>query len=273
MFKNFLILFFFVFLSFIKSQTYRVIYDFKYKRDSLSEITNTSKMVLQIGEKNTKFYYHSLLKADSIYKRGSTISLSFPLNQIIKREKNSYINENYFSLKNNYFVYSSSDNIQWKITKLTKELNGYKVQQAETNWGGRIWIAWFCKDIPINEGPYKFNGLPGLIMEIEDTKKNFKYSLETLEKIVTEYNTENIVENNFGNKPLKINIERYNKLLLDNYNNPFDEYKNMKDGTWGLEIFDKEIRTQEGLKEIIKDYQKNIKKNYNPIELDKVVKY
>lgn len=120
MFKNLLILFFFVFLSFIKSQTYRVIYDFKYKRDSLSEITNTSKMVLQIGEKNTKFYYHSLLKADSIYKSGSTISLSFPLNQIIKREKNSYINENYFSLKNNYFVYFSSDNIQWKITKLTK---------------------------------------------------------------------------------------------------------------------------------------------------------
>lgn len=110
-------------------------------------------------------------------------------------------------------------------------------------------------------------------MEIEDTKKKFKYSLETLEKVVNEYNTENIVENNFGNKPLKINIERYNKLLLDNYNNPFDEYKNMKDGTWGLEIFDKEIRTQEVLKEIIKDYQKNIKKNYNPIELDKVVKY
>jgi hypothetical protein len=47
----------------------------------------------------------------------------------------------------------------------------------------------------------------------------------------------------------------------------------MKEGTWGLTLFDKEINSVEGLKSIKKDYQLEIINNYNPIELDKAVKY
>jgi GLPGLI family protein len=46
--------------------------------------------------------------------------------------------------------------------------------QKATNFGGRLWIiAWFNLEIPINEGPYKFRGLSGLIFEIGDSQTQF----------------------------------------------------------------------------------------------------
>lgn len=41
-------------------------------------------------------------------------------------------------------------------------------------------MAWFTTEIPINEGPYKFNGLPGLIIEMYDTEQIFKFSLVSI---------------------------------------------------------------------------------------------
>ncbi|RXM57797.1 GLPGLI family protein [Chryseobacterium sp. CH1] len=37
----------------------------------------------------------------------------------------------------------------------------YKSQKAETNYGGRNWIAWFTTELPFADGPLYFNGLFG----------------------------------------------------------------------------------------------------------------
>lgn len=153
------------------------------------------------------------------------------------------------------------------------QITNYKLQKAEAIWGGRKWIAWFSIEIPVSEGPYKFRGLPGLIFEIKDTNNNFNYTLVSLNKALSVYDTSNVVESNLGLNPISITLKQYQKLLIDNYNNPFSEYYTMKEGTWGLTLFDKEINSVEGLKSIKKDYQLEIINNYNPIELDKVVKY
>ena len=77
-----------------------------------------------------------------------------------------------------YYVFESRDEMKWKIEKETKNLENYKLQRATTNFGGREWIAWFSSDIPISEGPYKFRGLPGLILFLEDSKQNFVFSFK-----------------------------------------------------------------------------------------------
>jgi len=271
MYKYFI--FFFFLSQYSYSQNYTVTYDLSYKLDSLKNNHDTLKMILDIRRDYSRFYYNKLIKLDSFVKNGAIISYGFPIQQVIKRKTGSFKNENFVNVEDKYYKYSSTDNIRWKIFSKTKFSNNYKLQQAEAVWGGRKWIAWFCAEIPISEGPYKFNGLPGLIFEITDSKNNFIYKLISINKDLSEYNTSNIVESNLGVNPIPITLKQYQKLLLDNYNNPFSEYYTMKEGTWGLTIFSKDINTLEGLKSIKKDYQIQTYNNYNPIELDKAVKY
>lgn len=260
--------------QFFQSQNYRVIYKFDYKRDSANFNLTPFVMVLDIQTKSTKFYFHKLLVADSILKiRNKPMSLSFPIQQIVKRKVNSFENENFVSVQDKYFTFSTSDKMEWKILDSLKKFENFKLQKAETNWGGRKWFAWFCSDIPIPEGPYKFRGLPGLIMFVNDSEKNFFYSLITLKKMTSEYDTKDVVETSLRTKPIRIDMKKYQKLLIDSYNNPFSEYENMSGTNWTLTIYDKKINTLEGLKEIKKQYQADLRKNYNPIEIDKAVQY
>ena len=56
----------------------------------------------------------------------------------------------------------------------------YKCKKATTNFRGRDYIAWFSEDIPINDGPFKFNGLPGLIVEIYDTEAKYSWIIKSI---------------------------------------------------------------------------------------------
>jgi len=271
MYKYFL--FFFFIIQYSYSQDYRAIYDFNYKLDSLEQKSDNVEMVLDIQRNYSKFYYKKLIKLDSLVRNGATISYTFPIQQIIKREKGSFKNENFVNVEDKYYSYTSIDEIKWKILSQTKFSNNYKLQKAEALWGGRKWIAWFSLEIPVSEGPYKFRGLPGLIFEVMDSKENFNYKLVSINKVLSEYDTSNIVESNLGTNAISITLKQYQKLLINNYNNPFSEYYTMKEGTWGLTIFDKHINSLEELKSIKKDYQLQIINNYNPIELDKAINY
>jgi len=228
-------------------------------------------MVLDIQNGESKFYFKKLLMLDSLYRKNANISISIPIPQIVKRKTGSFENENFASIDQSYYAYPSEDKINWKVSDSTKKFQDYKLQKATAYWAGRNWVAWFCPEIPISEGPYKFTGLPGLIMEVYDDKDNFKYKLKSFKEATLAFDTKNIVETNLGKAAVKVSLPKYQQLLLTAYNNPFSEYQTKKEGEWRLQIFNKEISTLEGLKEITKQFQNDRKKNYNPIELDKKV--
>lgn len=56
------------------------------------------------------------------------------------------------------------------------------MSKAITEWRGRHYEAWFASEIPINEGPMKFGGLPGLIFKLNDVDKEYNYEIEGIEK-------------------------------------------------------------------------------------------
>ncbi|WP_256006859.1 GLPGLI family protein [Pedobacter deserti] len=66
----------------------------------------------------------------------------------------------------------------WQIQKDTASIAGLKCQKAETTYMGRRYQAWFCPDLPFHSGPWKFSGLPGLIVQVKDTKSQviFEYA-------------------------------------------------------------------------------------------------
>ncbi|MEE1943947.1 GLPGLI family protein [Pedobacter sp. KR3-3] len=65
--------------------------------------------------------------------------------------------------------------IHWEITKDTASFSGLKCQKAIALFKGRTWIAWFASSIPFQSGPWKLNGLPGLIVEAYDSKKDVQF--------------------------------------------------------------------------------------------------
>ena len=55
--------------------------------------------------------------------------------------------------------------LDWNINDSTRIILGYECIMATADYHGRKWIAWFAPEIPLQNGPWKLDGLPGLILE------------------------------------------------------------------------------------------------------------
>lgn len=98
-----------------------------------------------------------------------------------------YAKENKFFTKerlfNNYLTEEDAPKINWKITKDTASFSGVKCQKAIAHFKGRNWIAWFAPDMPFQSGPWKLNGLPGLIIEAIDETKTVRFQFAGIENV------------------------------------------------------------------------------------------
>lgn len=74
------------------------------------------------------------------------------------------------------FIYEEDYQPQeWVITDSIKKILNLSCRLATCSFRGRKWHAWFSEDIPVSEGPWKLNGLPGLILEAYDKNKDYYY--------------------------------------------------------------------------------------------------
>lgn len=71
---------------------------------------------------------------------------------------------------------------QWTLKDEQQNIHGYRCQKATCHWRGRDYVSWFTSEIPIQRGPWKFGGLPGLIVKISDAKKEYNFELVRLER-------------------------------------------------------------------------------------------
>ena len=107
----------------------------------------------------------------------------------------------------NYEVYEDLQSIHWQlIPGERKTINGLKSFKAEGTFRGRTYVAWYTPDIPIRIGPWKFHGLPGLILEIKDISNQFQW---TATEIIFPYND--------GSAILEPNIEGLIDISLKDY--------------------------------------------------------
>lgn len=72
--------------------------------------------------------------------------------------------------------------IDWQIVEdSTKTLLGYECVMAITDYHGRKWTAWFSPEIPVQDGPWKFCGLPGLVMEASEPSGQHSFTATGIE--------------------------------------------------------------------------------------------
>jgi len=110
----------------------------------------------------------------SVYKDNNIIYISAPLGGV-------------------RYAFEIKEPISWKICNdEIQEISGYKCIKAITKINNRMYIAWFTYDIPISDGPYKFNGLPGLILKLNEEHHYFNFELLSLKKVMLpiEFNKE-----------------------------------------------------------------------------------
>lgn len=154
-------------------------------------------MRVQYEEKNIQSGYQfiddlNLYESYSTFGRNINKSLKVA-NELVKPSlysKKAYTlikdyNKNVLLFNVEYGILRDTLNrIKWKIFPETKTILGYKCKIAKANFRGRDYIAYFCPEIPISDGPFKFQGLPGLILEIYSMDNFIKYT--ALEVVTTE---------------------------------------------------------------------------------------
>ena len=180
----------------------RVRYTFTHVRDTTQRDKPKVENMLLVTGKNASVYtsYDKLNQALNMQKQIQEQIKNQTGNGNMKIEiksemKTPLTQEDYFffasehkmitkeRLFNNYLVEEPAAAIDWKILKDTMSFSGVPCQKATTRFKGRNWIAWFATEIPFQSGPWKLNGLPGLIVEAYDDKKEVKFEFAGLENV------------------------------------------------------------------------------------------
>lgn len=67
-----------------------------------------------------------------------------------------------------YVVEQPFEILEWTlVADSTKNVLGYDCVMATADYHGRKWTVWFTPEIPVQTGPWKLAGLPGLILEAD----------------------------------------------------------------------------------------------------------
>ncbi|MBK1896057.1 GLPGLI family protein [Chryseobacterium sp. YIM B02567] len=167
-------------------------YQLKAKFDTRTDYRHEELFSLQIGDHRAFFASVPSLKGDSVMASSGTttnnpdgsITLGFKKGIVIPKTNFNFTivqsNENiqYFALvAMSLLTYKESVIKNWKLVDETKIISTINCKKAEVTFKGRNWIAWYSPEIPLPYGPYKFSGLPGLIIKITDDKGDFDFEL------------------------------------------------------------------------------------------------
>ena len=82
-----------------------------------------------------------------------------------------------------YNFKEDTPSFDWEILTDTSRIINQVCQKAVCKFKGREYEAWFAQEINVSEGPWKFNGLPGLILKISDSRKEYSFEAIAVEKI------------------------------------------------------------------------------------------
>ncbi|QOW09812.1 GLPGLI family protein [Kaistella flava (ex Peng et al. 2021)] len=184
--------------NYFYGQSYKIIYEMTWKPSKDSTDYEKELMSLVTNEKEPsyfqsydKFRYDSLkTKLVKDYMENGGESLRFP-NETNQSKYRTFITKdvlnNTISAENKFytsvFLTKYKCQFKWKINNTqSQNILGYKTYNATTSFGGRNWTAWYTTDIPIPDGPYKFYGLPGLILKISDSSGDYDFEIKGITK-------------------------------------------------------------------------------------------
>ena len=187
----------------------------KAKLNKTNSFIHEEIFLLQILKDKAFFFSENMAKNDSmrqsdVYRAFAATPKGQPINVTISdRLKSKY---NYSILQtsqdNQYFEgnwdksYTYKEDVikDWKLVNETQTINTFSCKKATLRYKGRDWIAWYTPEIPLPYGPYKFTGLPGLVIKMESEDGEFSFEL-----------VKSIPKDKLKGKELSLRDSRYKK--------------------------------------------------------------
>ena len=170
----------------------KVKYEITYRTKSITDTTKVDSlgnfiyseedMRLEVGEQVSFFYSYSnalyeqqriemMNKGNFSMPNMRDGSIYWKLFKNFPTGKTTYV-DNVF--RDGFRVVEPIEQPQWElISDSTARILGYDCQMARCNYKGRQWFAWFTTDIPIDNGPWKLDGLPGLVLCAYDNSRHY----------------------------------------------------------------------------------------------------
>ena len=169
-------------------------YTITYRTKSVRDTTKTDSegrydyenddMQLEVGEK-VSYFYSATYRAyeEELRKSVDANNIAIPTSTSARGSISMDFYRNYPTGKSTYLdkvirekfrITEPLEQPQWDIiADSTKQILNYDCQMARCTFKGRTWTAWFTADIPLDNGPWKLCGLPGLILRAYDSKQQY----------------------------------------------------------------------------------------------------
>jgi len=192
-----------------------------------------NKYILLANAKESKFYspiteyidsLQSTPQGEAKYKemtRGAY--MSGKIDDIPRRDGSYYIFKSLTDGKMKYYDVNGVEKycyeeetpqIDWELADNTKTILGYECQMATGDLHGRKWTVWFTPEVPVMNGPWKFSGLPGLILEATDDSGLYNFTAtgiqQTNRQIMPMYSAEDY------EKTTRIEFLKAKRQFIDN---------------------------------------------------------
>lgn len=274
------IIFSFTFLVMImmNAQNKRFIYEYKLISDSTKkDETKTELMFLDISKKGSKFYSRDRYISDSLIQvQSKNQNLDFSkikfgiISYVVEKSYPDYNILFFNRLDMDEYKVSDERKLNWKILPDKEKIGEFNTQKAVADFAGRQWTGWFVTDIPIQDGPYKFHGLPGLIVKIEDKTNSHSYNLKEIKNLKDEEWTNETDKKRFG-ALISLSEDKYKKQFLDSRNNPTKGMRQMLSNGAKVMMTD-EKGNKLDIEEMIRKRERKVKednaKDNNILEID-----
>lgn len=243
---------------------YRIYYEYLHVQNPKAKPLMGRKGItlLLLGKERYNMHKdYTIFRSDSIldvgakqnWPSGKALNMGLSMNReaisrdvvLTDRKQREFIMEVSVPLVARYTYKESAKDLKWQLVPGDSVVSGYKCKKATTTYRGRSYVAWYTEEIDMPYGPYKFIGLPGLVMKVGDTQRHHTFTFVGMTKATL---TDLIYSNPraFGGKREWI-----------------------RKGIWNFHNEPAKALEGDGRSQLTPEEKKDLKKTpYNPIELE-----
>jgi GLPGLI family protein len=190
---------------FTKDKSYYVV-----AKDSLENAISMAK---------AKSHYQN--KDGSLNKISNGLVLTQQGEQVVCDYSNKIMLSNINDGKHIY-IKETLPKFKWIITNQKKKIGTLNCILGTTTFRGRKYYAWYTPEIAVYSGPWKLNGLPGMILEAYDEGKNVNWNFKSYKFPISVKQDYTIRK---GKKDKKINfltIEEFKKYCINKIESDYE---------------------------------------------------
>lgn len=152
--------------------SYRMLYRQRPENDQPME----DLLLLQVGHNVTKFYSYKTWQTDSLVRvtppeqvLANIGNFHGGVRDVIFRDQKAGRLTHIDQIDMDHLLYTEPlPAIDWELADGERSILGYACRRARGTFRGRNYEAWYAPEIPLSCGPWKFGGLPGLILAVKD---------------------------------------------------------------------------------------------------------